>query len=320
MNRLRWASGLVSLLLSVSSCVATVDEPNDCSEDDCQPTESVGSSVQPLVGGWATGPYTWSQGERARKLDSVAASVCVLTRLTGKFEGGGEAVQVTNDGTDWYLSGFSQQRDVGGEAYCFARDKFRGRDDNTRVSSEYALPSYFRRLNHDCPAGVNKKEMYAADAFGFLNGLRGGLNGGAEYGLVQQARSSNELSFLESHSCVEGQDLVSFAYNLRIGTRTSRLAKFVNSQSELGDINDIADFAAGGGWTNPQNFVIMARTSEAMCAFTRLQGEFAGSGEYAQIRAELVAGIERWVLRTHKGADSHYVRADARCFARDQRL
>ena len=322
MDRVCWASGLVAVLIGVAGCAAAVDEPNGCSQGDCQPAEPVASSAQPLIGGWASGPYTWTQGEGARKMDSVAASVCVLTRVTGKFEGTGEAVRVTNDGQDWYLTGFSQQRDVAGEAHCFPRNKFRGHDDNTRISSEYELHSYFRRRDHDCPSEISKKEMYAADAFGFLNGLQGGFNGGAEYALVQQARSSNELSFMETHSCVEGDELLSFAYNLRIGSRTARLAKFLNSFDEMGDVNDIdvPEFIVGSGWVGAQSMNIMARTSNAMCAFTRIQGEFSGAGEYAQIRAELVAGVERWVLRAKKGADSHYLRAHARCFARDQRL
>ena len=62
----------------------------------------------------------------------------------------------------------------------------------------------------------------------------------------------------------------------------------------------------------------MAPTSQAMCHFTRLEGDFNGDGEFAQIRAELVSGTERWVLNTGHGSGSGVV-ARARCYLRDQR-
>ena len=63
----------------------------------------------------------------------------------------------------------------------------------------------------------------------------------------------------------------------------------------------------------------MAPVNSAMCAFTRIQGEFAGSGEWVQIRPETIGDHQYWVLRSSRGADSKYVHARARCLHREQR-
>jgi hypothetical protein len=236
----------------------------------------------------------------------------VLTRLTGKFAGLGEWVKVTDDGTNWYLEGNSQQRDVAGEAYCFKRANLVGADANIRISSEY------EQWNPGDPRGcgrISQKDMYASDAFAFLSGVQGALEGSGEHIAVQQALSTDLLSYVESSSCVEG-GLTAFARNLRVGTRTARLAKFVGVNRN-GDASVVPPFMAGGSaWSD---MVVMAPTNKAMCAFTLIQGEFEGGGEWIQMRPEVVDGVERWVLRTQRAGGSDYVRAEARCFARDQR-
>jgi hypothetical protein len=279
--------------------------------------EVASTNSEALIAGWVSGPYTWSQNARPRKLPALASDVCVLTRLTGKFSGHGEWVKVTDDGTNWYLEGNSQQRDVAGEAYCFKRANLIGADANIRISSEY------EQWNPGDPRGCGRiwqTDMYASDAFAFLSGVQGALEGGDEHIAVQQALSTDLLSYVESASCAEG-GLTAFARNLRVGTRTARLAKFVGASryggDRLGDANVVPPFMAGGSASS--DMVVMAPTSKALCAFTLIQGEFEGGGEWIQMRPEVVDGVERWVLRTQRAGGSNYVRAEARCFARDQR-
>jgi hypothetical protein len=38
--------------------------------------------------------------------------------ITGKFFGAGEAVEIVNDNTYWYLQGVSQQKDIRAQARC----------------------------------------------------------------------------------------------------------------------------------------------------------------------------------------------------------
>jgi hypothetical protein len=301
---------LGSVSLAVLSCAigcAADVEGGNLGEEATYDDEVVSTATEALVGGWASGPYPWDQSLSRRKLPSVAGNVCVLTRLTGKFEGMGEGVRVTDDGRNWYLDGFSAQRDLAAEAYCFPRSEFQGVDGNTRVSSEYEL--WARGASSSCGRTV-QMEMYASDAFAFLSGVQGALHGAAEYAGVFQALSTDLLSTVEARSCNAG-GLSAFARSFRVGTRTERLARFALDDEQRDE------FQVGDG--APSNQAVMGRTERTMCAFTRIQGKFAGGGEWVQIRPEKVDGVERWVLRSSRGAGSSYVHARARCFLRDQR-
>lgn len=297
--------------LATAGCAVEVGDGTPTDEGVAS-DETVSTASEALVGGWATGPYTWSQSSSVpRKLAAIAGNVCVLTRLTGKFEGRGEQVKVTDDGTNWVLTGASHQAGVAGEAFCFPRAKFKGIDSNTRISSEYER--FGPGAPHACGQS-SQSEMYASDAFAFLSGLEGALHGGAEYVLVQQALSKDVLSYVEASSCADG-GIIAFARNFRVGTRTARLARF-QGRNVIGDANDVPEFTAGGYASS--GVAVMAPTSDAMCAFTRIEGKFAGGGEWVQIRPEMIDGVERWVLRTGRGGGSDYVRAGARCFTRFQ--
>ena len=300
-----------SVYLAVLSCAigcAADVEGGSSGEDTADGDEVVSTASEALVGGWASGPYPWDQTMARRKMASVAGNVCVLTRLTGKFEGMGEAIKVTNEGTNWYLEGFSKQRDLAAEAYCFPRDGFKSVDSNTRVSSQYELSA------GGCV--TEQREMYASDAFAFLSGIQGALHGGAEFAAVFQALSTDTLSTLEARSC-NGGGLTAFAHNFRAGSRTERLAKFWSGQ-RIGDANDPeTEFQVGDG--APSNRAVMLNTNSGICAFTRIQGEFAGGGEWVEIRPEKIGDYEYWVLRSSRGAGSKFVHARARCFHREQR-
>lgn len=65
-----------------------------------------------------SGPFAWTQSQPPVNMTPVATSVCFLTKVTGEFSGDGEAVEVKVQGTNWVLTGVSQQKGVGGEAMC----------------------------------------------------------------------------------------------------------------------------------------------------------------------------------------------------------
>jgi len=306
--------GLIASALGVTGCSVAVGEPSACVGAEC----SVDSTASPvLIGGWATGPWTWSSNQRTRPLPPVASNVCVLTRVSGKFAGTGEAVQLTDDGTNWLLQGFSHQSGVSAEAYCFPRDKFVG--GGTRVSSEYALDVF--TLNQ-C-SGVFEESLYAADAFSFLTGLQGRMQGSGEWEHVQQALSPDIPSALQGHICSSGtilnsefEEFTAFARSFRVGAHTSRLALFSNRDGVPSDANTRPEYVAGGNVSS--DVAVLAPTSDAMCGLTSIQGAFAGDDESVQIRHEFVRGAEHWVLRTTKGAGSNFVLAGARCYSRTQ--
>ena len=293
--------------LGALGCAADVDEGS--ANDAAAGGEVVSTSSEALIGGWATGPHTWSQANNLpTKLPLIADNVCVLTRLSGRFEGMGEKVQLTDDGTNWYLQGKSQQDGVGGEAYCFKRSSFLV---STRVSSEYV--QYNFGDPHGCGSIIGR-EMYAADAFSYLTGLEGAMKGGAEYGLVRQALSPDLFNIIEASSCQDG-GLNVLARNFRAGAHTARLAVLMTADGRYVDANNTDSLFTAQG---PIGKAEMAPTSKAMCALTQIRGKFAGGGEYVQIRPELVGSEEKWVLRTHRGSASDNVFATARCFARLQ--
>jgi hypothetical protein len=67
-----------------------------------------------------SGTYSWYQGMGPVRMDSSDTTrACVLTRVTGRFGGVGESVEIYSSGGAWYLGGASQQVDLGATAVCF---------------------------------------------------------------------------------------------------------------------------------------------------------------------------------------------------------
>lgn len=62
----------------------------------------------PAASGISTdGEYKWSQGEPALNLGSDTRRLCLLTRMAGKYNGGGELIRTSTSGGNWFLSGTS---------------------------------------------------------------------------------------------------------------------------------------------------------------------------------------------------------------------
>lgn len=61
----------------------------------------------------------WGHGESEVEMIGTNEGFCYLTRVTGKFKGGGEAVWIHVKGGSWYLGGKSQQDGVGASARCW---------------------------------------------------------------------------------------------------------------------------------------------------------------------------------------------------------
>ncbi|TQV86181.1 hypothetical protein FKG94_01100 [Exilibacterium tricleocarpae] len=71
--------------------------------------------------GYWSKTYSWSQGQPDVVMSPFHNTICVLQRVTGKFEGYAEFVQITtNNGNGRYmLGGNSRQVGVGATAICF---------------------------------------------------------------------------------------------------------------------------------------------------------------------------------------------------------
>lgn len=302
---------------AVAGCAGAADEPIDCADGSCDlgaesSSEEVGSTSQALATQWATGPFTWKQSDPSHtRMVTKAENICVLTKIGGRFQGGGENVQVYDDGEFWYLGGASQQSGVNGEAYCFPRSGFIGHNTNRQVSSQYVLP-----ITSNCT--VQRGDLYARDAFPFLQGMKGNLAGGGEYARILQTISADVLNRWEARTCV-GSTLTVFARNFRVGPISTTLARFIGPNGR-GDALSNPEYVVSGDL----GYKVMANVSDAMCAFTHLGGNFSGGGESARIGIANIptpnGTVKRWTLTTLTQTDSQSLKAGARCFARDQTL
>lgn len=69
------------------------------------------------------GQYTWHQGQPHTRMCHSSEGIAVLSAVQGKFEGGGEMVNVYRNDNDgyWYLGGRSGQSGVYAEALCYGK-------------------------------------------------------------------------------------------------------------------------------------------------------------------------------------------------------
>lgn len=111
--------------------------------------------------------YTWTQSNPApKKMGSADGRVCFLTRVTGKFEGGGERVRTYKEQGSWWLGGNSFQRDVAARARCV---------NTTQQSGGFLWKQ-----------GEDSKPMEAAPWACGLTGMHGRFYGGGERVAIEE--------------------------------------------------------------------------------------------------------------------------------------
>src|SRR5262245_53923796 len=268
-----------------SSVLATIENQN---------------TISGLKGGWRSGPFhTWVGGGdtfRTMPLEPKSTDVCVLTRVSGKFVGGGESVRVIEGVEDrWFLEVASHQDEaVSGTAYCFKKSRFTAMGPERLTS-----PLFEAREGH----GVR---TWNGDAATFLAGVSGHLRGGGEHARIVQSQDGSTPSELGVGSA--SGYLKAWALSFFAGTAGSGLpAKFSGGEFKLDHVNIVS----------PRQ-VDMAPIDSAMCYFTRLQGKFDGGGEWAEIVPAIDSkGVRRWRLRAQARGESE-VFAAARCYLRRQ--
>jgi hypothetical protein len=102
------------------------------------------------VGGenWYSQEFSWRQGQAPVHLGPASnGRTCFLTRMTGRFYGGGEVVHTYISGDSWYLGGSSAQIEVGASARCVVTTNGTGGEvfwDQTMAGPTYA-GDYFNR-------------------------------------------------------------------------------------------------------------------------------------------------------------------------------
>jgi PAN domain len=250
--------------------------------------------ISGVRGGWISGPYDLEQlvGEARIPLDLESSHVCVLTRISGKFAGGGESVRVVlgYGGRRWWLELDNHSDEpVAATAYCFWKGGFLANGPKRWNSP----PPPFEAREHQAVSTWN------GDAATFLSGVNGHLRGGGEHARIVQSTNASTPSELRVGSAAGY--LKAWASSFFAGTAGSELPAKLGDEWECRWTNCVWDIAP---------------TEAAMCYFTMLKGQFDGGGEWAEIAPAI--DTKQWRLRAHAGGDKSVV-AHARCYLRDQR-
>jgi hypothetical protein len=312
----------LALLLALSaSCAATDEESAElggpvAGEPSQQQTleeqDELGLAQAKLDSSWALGPFSWSQGSAAKFLASASTHVCVLTKLQGDFDGGGEKVVVYQSGGNWYLGGSSAQSGIGGTAYCFAINRFYSANPSW---AWHDADKYVDRYG----TGLNTASAhpFLGDAITFINGFSGRLQYARDQIFVVQSSGpytpNNAYAEMGRSGAVARNHFMSFY----AGTTQGTLAKFwynatYRADSSLRCVNSYGDYE-----------VPMAPVNDAMCVFTQIGngGNWDGGAERVDIYPKVAGGVETWYLRARSGycGNERKTSAEARCFKRDQR-
>lgn len=249
--------------------------------------------------------HEWAQGQAPVEMKPASTHVCALTKIQGRFRGGGERVQVyVNPSTgNWRLEGSSYQHGVAASAACFRKSGFLAngteRTTSPQMTLTYGIP-YASGGSQVC--GSNWRLTLGGENATFLTGYAGPLRGGGEWVWVNQSSAPTTSSTLHAGLC--GGELWAFAHAFFVGDSANRQAAKFYRNTEFG--------------VGHNEFVDMAPVNDAMCYLTMVQGAFDGGGEAVEIFPAIdTNGIKRWRLQA-RGFSSG-VSGRARCMLRDQR-
>jgi hypothetical protein len=318
-----WASGatVAALVALLAGCAAPEQDVDDTSEpgetaaseeQNLAPEEDIGSVQANLDSSWVRGPFVWNQGSADVYLASASTHVCVLTRLKGDFDGGGEKVLVYQANGSWYLGGTSKQSGIGGVAYCYAMSAFVSPNVNGRWHDvDWSVQQYGTGTAYESSA------PFLGDAATFINGFAGRLQYAGDQ--VYIAHSSGPYTPNTGYAQMGRSGAVARNYFMSFwaGTGPGVLAKYWNNATYRVD----SSYRCVSSYGNYE--VAMAPVNDAMCVFTQIGngGNWDGGAEYVDIYPKTAGGVETWYLRAHSGYcdGSRKTVAEARCFKRDQR-
>lgn len=281
-------------------------------------------AIQTLKEPLSPSAYSWERGSPPTVMVSASSHICLLTSVSGKFEGPGERIALYIDtgasgGAKWVLNGTSGQAQLRANATCVRKSKF--------VVPPGFMSSVFAKvhgnhMNGSCNPATNQMPGAPGASALFITGMSGKFKGGGESISVL---GNNALQVRACSGNVDGTlvGLQSFKVPLaKYRTQASRTtavgpATFVLSDSS--EAPGFFDFAGPPFKVGPDNRW-MVPVDEAVCGLVRIRGKFQGYGEYAQIvPLKGPEGRLWWTLQVSNQAESGIVDAAARCYARDQR-
>ena len=266
---------------------------------------------------FVSGRYFWTQGAAAVPMRPSSTDVCVLTRVAGNFRGAGESVRVYNSGGYWWLSGTSKQDGVNAAATCYRLSGFRTPTGTARWISPEIAAAWTNGGN----CVTRQVNSWWGDAATYLSGISGDFAGGGEHGAVEQSANGFAPSVIRGSACQDNDSYAIRAHAFFAGAPSSgQVARYVFRTAD--GIERTLPYDPQAQWFlsaangNTATYV-MAPTDSAMCYLSFIGGKFRGGGEYVDLSPQVIAGVERWVLRVHS-QQNDYADGAALCYARNQ--
>lgn len=168
---------------------------------------------------------------------------------------------------------------------------------------------------------AHKSNSWWGDAATFLSGVSGDFAGAGELGSIDQSANGFAPSVIRGNACQDNDSYAIRAHAFFAGAPSSgRVARYVfrgpdgieRSLPFDPAMNRVLAASNGGTVT-----YVMTPTDSAMCYLGFMGGKFRGGGEYIDLSPQVIAGVERWVLRVHSQQDD-YADGGALCYARNQ--
>lgn len=271
---------------------------------------------------------TASNGFTPTNMPSADTHYCVLSRVSGHFQGTGEFVQLTIENGKWKLkAGALTPGGVSAQATCVPKYSFAMAEDK-KASLVAGLMSDAAQMSSSCDVSTALAADAAGKAF-FLAGMTGRWDGGGE--AISVSPSGADSAALRAKSCAGGTGGWALRYVLRPDKKPVRYFSPAGATTDA-NAATFSDFKAEDavGWweifpaletkgTASSTGIALAPVNQAVCGIVAISGKFRGSGEWLSV---LPKG-DNWVLEigSLQGEETGggYVHAAARCVLRDQR-
>ena len=268
--------------------------------------------------------YKWThsaQGDAPVKGPLTATHICVLTQLTGKFQGAGERIAVYIDagatgGPRWVISGSSGQGELAGDMTCAARDQF---VFGPGLFSTFLAKSYANHSTGSCAPHIVSMGLPDKNNAFFISGISGKFEGGGESVSVISQGGQGAIRVTGCSGSADGT--LSSIGNLN---GKPLLYRTPSGRAPLGSpgVNFVLDDAGPEShWFSGADLKVGGRgtalvpVNEALCGLVEVRGKFQGFGEAVGVGL----GKGFWGLYVAENGEDAVLHGTARCIARDQR-
>lgn len=310
----------VALVLSATGCASDDVDGSGLSEeeDGAAPTSAlVGAPAAETTAQSNAEIFKLRSGNRDIALRPVQTHACFLTTVSGNLAGGADGVAVhrnllpLSDGdrgyrrvTDdlsayWNLASYliDAKNSLYGEATCVPLANFYGEPGMVTMQSGHGWGLAESRWP-GCSETAHA-DMWYGDAVSYVSGLAGNFEGGGELAeIITGEPDTPSVLRVRTENCGEVDTVEAIAYSLFVG-KPGESVTWRTQQVKLD---------AGKNSRKEQRLM---RTTDGVCYFTRISGNFDGGGERARIYPQIdESGTEWWMLEAKAEGGSAYSTAE----------